>query len=91
MKVIVKYQAKPQYAQALEKTLREIIAPVRSERGCVQFDVHMSLDQRLVFFVDQLWESQERWEQFNNSERMHLFNRTTEGLVDEYTVCTSNH
>ena len=91
VKIIVKYQAKPQHGEALEKALRGIIETIRSARGCVQCDLHPSLDHRLVFISDQLWESREYWEAFMDSENIREFKNLTEGMVDEYNLCTAEH
>ena len=91
MKVILKYQAKPQHGEALEKALRGIIETTRSASGCVQCDLHPSLDHRLVFIFDQLWESHEQWEKFMGSENIREFNNLTEGMIDIFNLCTAEH
>ncbi len=91
MKVIAKYQAKPQHGAALEKALRGLLGPTRAARGCVQCDLHPSLDHRLVFFFDQLWESREMWEKHTASEYVRDFNRITEGMIDIFNLCIAEH
>ena len=91
MKIIFKYQAKPQHGAALEKALRGIIETTRSANGCVQCDLHPSLDHRLVFIFDQLWESREQWENFMASENIREFNNLTEGMIDVCNLCTAEH
>ncbi len=91
MKLIIKYQAKPHHKDALEKALRSIIAITRKANGCVQCDLHPSLDNKLVFFFDQLWESQKSWEQYNQRTHMKEFYSLTEGLIDTYDQCISEH
>ena len=91
MKIILKYQAKPQHGAALEKALRGIIETTRSAHGCVQCDLHPSLDHRLVFIFDQLWESREQWEKFMESENIREFNNLTEGMIEIFNLCTAEH
>ena len=91
MKLILKYQAKPQHRDALEKALRSIIEITRNATGCVQCDLHPSLDNRLVFFFDQLWENEDYWEKYNKRKHMQEFSVLTEGMIDILDLCISEH
>ncbi len=91
MKIILKFQARPQHVDALEKALRSIIEPTRATKGCVQCDLHPSLDRRLVFFFDQLWENQEMWEKYKASDMMQEFDKLTEGMIDIFNLCVAEH
>ena len=91
MKIILKYQAKPQHGEKVEKYLRGMIETARAARGCVQCDLHPSLDHRLVFFFDQLWDSREHWEKFMESENVREFNNVTEGMIDIFNLCIAEH
>ena len=91
MKIVTKFQAKPQHSEVLEKALRALIEPTRNAHGCVQCDLHPSLDHRLVFFFDQLWESRQDWEKFAASEFIQEFYKLTEGMIDELNICTAEH
>ena len=91
MKLIIKYVAKPQHKDALEKALRSIIEVTRKAHGCVQCDLHTSLDNRLVFFFDQLWESEESWKQYIGRKHMLEFSIRTEAMIDTIDECISEH
>lgn len=91
MKIIIKYLAKPQHKDALEKSLREIIGITRKAHGCVQCDLHTSLDNRLAFFFDQLWESEESCKQYNERKHMQEFVIQTEAMIDTVDVCVSKY
>ena len=91
MKIIIKYLAKPQHKDALEKALRSIIVITRKAHGCVQCDLHPSLDNRLVFFFDQLWDSENSWKQYLERKHMLEFANQTEAMIDTVDVCVSEH
>lgn len=91
MKLIIKYQAKPQQKDALEKELRSIILITRKAVGCVQCDLHISMDNKLVFFFDMLWEKEQYWKNYTERKHMKDFYALTEGMVDIYDQCVSEH
>jgi quinol monooxygenase YgiN len=91
MKIIIKYTAKPQHKDALEKELRSIIGITRKAYGCVQCDLHTSVDNRLVFFFDQLWENEDRWMQYQERKHMQEFTTHTEAMIDTLDTCISKY
>ncbi len=91
MKIIIKYLAKPQHKDALEKALRSIIVITRKAHGCVQCDLHPSLDNRLVFFFDQLWENEDSWKQYLERKHMQEFVNQTEAMIDTLDTCISEY
>ena len=91
MKFIIKYLAKPQHKDALGKELRSIIGITRKAHGCVQCDLHPSLDNRLVFFFDQLWENEDNWKQYLERKHMQEFTKQTEAMVDTLDTCISEY
>ena len=91
MKIIIKYLAKPQHKDSLEKALRSIIGITRKAHGCVQCDLHPSLDNRLVFFFDQLLDSEKNWVDYLERKHMQEFSIQTEAMIDTIDVCVSEH
>ena len=91
MKLIIKYQAKPQQKEALEKELRAIILITRKAMGCIQCDLHTSMDNKLVFFFDMLWENEQDWDNYIQRKHMVDFYKLTEGMADIYNICISEH
>jgi len=91
MKLIIKFLAKPQQKDVVEKELRSIILFTRKANGCVQCDLHTSMDNKLVFFLDMLWVQEQDWKNYTQRKHMQDFFRLTEGMVDEYSQCFSEH
>ncbi len=91
MKLIIKYQAKVQHRDALEKALRSIISITRSAPGCAQCDLHPSLDNKLIFFFDQLWENENALKAYNQRKHMQEFHILIDGMVDSIDTCISEH
>ena len=49
--VIATLEAKEGKEEALEKALSQIIEPTRKEGGCINYDLHRTLDNPKVFRV----------------------------------------
>ena len=51
--------AKPEKIEALESVLRSFVEPTRSEKGCLEYHLHRSSDQKNVFVFYEVWENKE--------------------------------
>jgi quinol monooxygenase YgiN len=61
--VIAKLKVKSGYEEQLYERLRNLVAPTRAEEGCINYDLHRSLEDpgTCIFYVN--WESRPLWEQ----------------------------
>jgi len=80
-----------QHKDALEKALRSIIEITRNAPGCVQCDLHSSLEYKLVFFLDQLWVSEDDWNNYKQRKHMQEFFTLSESMIDTIDVCILEH
>ncbi len=53
--VIATLEAKEGKEEALEKALSQIIEPTRKEGGCINYDLHRTLDNPKVFVFYENW------------------------------------
>jgi quinol monooxygenase YgiN len=68
--VIARFRAKPgQESRALE-TLRALLAPTRAEAGCIDYDLHQSIEDPAQFVFYENWESAAHLEK--HSQSLHL-------------------
>jgi len=68
--IIAKAKAKPGMEEEVKKELMALIGPTRSEEGCVQYNLHQSADDPLVFMFYENWISQEAFNE--HIQTMHL-------------------
>jgi quinol monooxygenase YgiN len=61
--VIAVFKAKPGKEEALKQAITACIAPTRAEEGCVNYDLHQSLDDRTVFTLYENWRSKQDLDQ----------------------------
>lgn len=52
-------KAKPGMEKSLARELTAVVPKVRSEKGCLRYDLHMSTDDTATFLFYEIWESKE--------------------------------
>lgn len=52
-------RARPGQETMLEAELRALIAPTRKEEGCLQYDMHRSVEHPGVYLFHEVWETRE--------------------------------
>lgn len=80
--VIAEGKAKPGKEDDLRSRLHALLAPTRAEEGCIQYDLHESLDEpgRFVFF--ERWTSREALDQHLKTRHLTEFFGYVDELVD---------
>jgi quinol monooxygenase YgiN len=80
--VFAEGKAKSGKADELRSRLQSLLQPTRAEAGCVQYDMHESLDEpgRFVFF--ERWKSKESLDQHLQSPHLQEFFEVANDLVD---------
>lgn len=59
MTLVVLLRSKDGQHLLLEAEIRAIVGPTRKEEGCLQYDLHHSLDQLGLFFLHEVWATRE--------------------------------
>lgn len=57
--VLAKCKAKPGMEEEVKKEIMALVAPTRSETGCINYDLHQSLDDKTLFVLYENWVSKE--------------------------------
>lgn len=76
---------------ALEEVKRECLAlvePSRAEEGCLNYDLHQSLEDRTLFVFYENWASREALERHLQMPHSLLFDERTAGLLAAETEIT---
>jgi quinol monooxygenase YgiN len=61
--VIATVRAKPGCEEQLKNTLLELIEPTRKEAGCVNYDLHQSIEEKGAFVFHENWRSKDAFDQ----------------------------
>jgi quinol monooxygenase YgiN len=71
-------------AEALEKVKQEclaLVAPSRAEEGCINYDLHQSIDDPTLFVFYENWVSREALERHLLTPHSLAFDERTSGLL----------
>lgn len=81
--VVAKLRAKKGKEDEVRAELSKLVAPTKSEDGCIQYDLHESNDEPGVFLFFEIWKSQEHLAcHFETPHLQHLKSREAELLVE---------
>ncbi len=57
--VIVRIKAKPGMEARVKQELLNLLGPTRSEKGCINYDMHQAPDDDALFLFHENWTSEE--------------------------------
>ncbi len=84
--IIAKLKAKPGGEEQLYVACRKLVAPTRAEEGCINYDMHRSIeDPGLIIFYEN-WTTKPLWEQHMNAPHLTAFSAATEGIIEVWEL-----
>ena len=85
--VLARLKAKPGKEEQLREALVSLIEPTRRETGCINYDLHLGLEDKVLFMFYENWTSKEVWEAHLASNHLKSFlNRADELLAEPLDV-----
>ena len=84
--VIAKLKAKSGSEDQLFEACRNLIAPTLAEEGCINYDMHRSIEDPGTFMFYENWTTHPLWEQHMQSPHLTEFSSATEGMVDTWEL-----
>ena len=75
------FRARRGQSEALGAALAALVEPTRLEAGCLNYDLHRSVDDGDVWFVYENWRSPEGFDAHMLSEPLQAFLKATPDLV----------
>ena len=84
--VIAKLKAKGGSEEQLYQELRGLVGPTRAEEGCINYDLHRSVEDPNLFMFYENWESQPLWEQQMESPHLSEFSSKQEELTETWEL-----
>jgi quinol monooxygenase YgiN len=79
----VRLHAREGQEQALEESLREVIAPTREEAGCMSIHAFRSMRDRRLFFIHSRWLDEEAFQLHGRLPHTVRFLERVDELLDE--------
>lgn len=84
--VIAKLKAKAGAEEHLFAACHKLIAPTLEEEGCVNYDMHRSVEDPGTFMFYENWTTRPLWEQHMKSPHLADFSASTEGMVEVWEL-----
>jgi len=68
----------------LEAELRALVNPTRKEEGCLQYDLHHSLEQPELFLLHEVWESRDHHTAHTRTSHFLRWNAREDALLTSH-------
>ncbi|WP_282610725.1 putative quinol monooxygenase [Pelagibius sp. Alg239-R121] len=66
--------------------LERLVAPTRTEEGCVQYDLHQDNANPAFFVFYEIWENRDLWQAHTNQPHIAAYRAATEGAVADFQL-----
>ncbi|MDP9439678.1 MAG: antibiotic biosynthesis monooxygenase [Actinomycetota bacterium] len=84
--IIAKLKAKSGSEEQLFEECRKLVGPTLAEEGCINYDMHRSVeDPGLIMFYEN-WTSRPLWERHMESPHLQEFSATTDDIVEVWEL-----
>lgn len=89
--IVASIKAKPDKIELVKAELEKLVPITRSEKGCLQYDLHQDNDNPAHFIFYENWESRELWQTHMNTQHLKDYMAATEGAVEDFTLNEMTH
>jgi quinol monooxygenase YgiN len=79
--VVAVFTPKPEFADAVRELLAEVALEVRTEKGCLFYDLFKETDGHLWFI--EAWENRELWQIHNDAPTVARITAFIEGKLEQ--------
>ena len=83
--IVALFRFKENYLMDTIELLKKLVFETRKEEGCLQYDLVEDIENKGVFFIVELWESQEHHYKHSTTEHLDNFRIQSSGMMEEYT------
>ena len=86
--VLAHVYAKEEASEKVKQECLALVAPSRVEEGCINYDLHQSVDDKTLFVFYENWASREALEKHLEMPHSLRFDERTDGMLAEETEIT---
>ena len=79
--VVAIFTPKPEFAEDLKALLAEVAVEVRTENGCLFYDLFKDVDGKLWFI--EAWQTRELWQEHNGAPTVTRINEYVVGKLEK--------
>jgi len=84
--IVAKILAREEKREFVKSELLKLIEITRSEKGCINYDLHQDNDNPNLFLFYENWENKTLWEKHMENKHLAEYISATEGAIEEFTV-----
>ena len=84
--ILANIKANSDKIELVKAELLKLIDITRSERGCINYDLHQDNENPAHFVFYENWESRELWQTHMEAPHLAAYMEATEGAVEEFTL-----
>lgn len=81
--LFARLKVKKEAVEQAKKAALAIVAPSRSENGCINYDFHQAIDDETVFLWHETWTDQEAIDAHAASKHFKEFSEEVKDITDE--------
>jgi len=83
--IVALFRFKENYLMDGIELMKKLVSKTRQEEGCLQYDLVEDISEKGVFFITELWESQEHHFRHSQSEHLADFHIYSAPMLDART------
>ena len=84
--LVARVIANPGHEEAVRQALLRLVENTRKEKGCLQYDLHRSIEDAANFVFYELWETEEDLKAHANSAFMQAHRERVSGAIAKTVV-----
>ena len=84
--IVAHIRANSDQVDLVKAELEKLIPITRSEKGCIQYDLHQDNDHPTHFMFYENWTTRELWQDHMSSAHLAAFQEATDGAVAELVI-----
>ncbi|OIK12223.1 putative quinol monooxygenase [Bacillus sp. MUM 13] len=79
-------KSKPECENQLFEVLQEVVPPTRKESGCINYQLHKSLDEQGIFVFYEVWQDEASLKEHMESDHYKAYRQQAEQLIESRSV-----
>ena len=84
--IIAKLTARPGREQEVYDACHALLAPTHAEEGCINYDMHRSVENPGVIIFYENWTTRELWDAHMQSPHLQAFSAATRDTVEQWDI-----
>lgn len=84
--IVARILVKPEKREFVKSELLKLIDITRSEKGCINYDLHQDNENENLFLFHENWESRDLWQTHMGNAHLAEYLKATDGMVEEFIL-----